>query len=274
MRLLEKGTKVGVIDPSELLRPEPAFAAKPVGDFRDFSIDENDPIKERVRKLYIKMHTGQTVDFVKSRHDKWLKFDKFEAGVLEVLEKLNDLVDESDPDVDLPNIYHGFQTAERIRADHPDLEWFQLTGLIHDIGKVMFFYGGSFSSTTGHVLLLQVLFFYCKSCSSAVGHVLLRLVMFFCGRSCSSTAGHVLRWVMFFYDRSCFSTASLVLLLQVMFFCGRSCSSTVGHVLLRQVMFFYCKSCSYAAGHVLRWVLFYGGSFSTAGHVLLRQAMF
>ncbi|KAJ8882328.1 hypothetical protein PR048_014130, partial [Dryococelus australis] len=129
-----------VIDPSELLRPEPAFAAKPVGDFRDYTIDPNDPIKERVRKLYISMHTNQTVDFVKSRRDKWLKFDKFEGGVLEVLEKLNDLVDESDPDVDIPNIYHGFQTAERIRADHPDIDWFHLTGLIHDIGKVMFFY--------------------------------------------------------------------------------------------------------------------------------------
>ncbi len=25
--------------------------------------------------------------------------------------------------------------------DHPDKEWFQLTGLIHDLGKVMAFYG-------------------------------------------------------------------------------------------------------------------------------------
>ena len=50
---------------------------------------------------------------------------------------LNSLVDESDPDVDLPNLVHAFQTAERIRAEHPDLEWFQLTGLIHDLGKVL-----------------------------------------------------------------------------------------------------------------------------------------
>ena len=28
---------------------------------------------------------------------------------------LNNLVDESDPDLDLPNIVHAFQTAERIR---------------------------------------------------------------------------------------------------------------------------------------------------------------
>merc|ERR1719189_2241288 len=60
---------------------------------------------------------------------------------MEALEMLNDLVDESDPDTDLPNIVHAFQTAERIREDHPDKEWFQLVGLIHDLGKVMAFYG-------------------------------------------------------------------------------------------------------------------------------------
>ena len=66
----------------------------------------------------------------------WTRFDKFEADIMTTLEKLNDLVDESDPDVDVPNIVHAFQTAERIRADYPDLDWFHLTGLIHDLGKV------------------------------------------------------------------------------------------------------------------------------------------
>lgn len=54
----------------------------------------------------------------------------------QALEKLNDLVDESDPDVDIPNIVHAFQTAERIRKDYPNDDWLQLTGLIHDAGKV------------------------------------------------------------------------------------------------------------------------------------------
>ena len=57
--------------------------------------------------------------------------------IREALEKLNELVDESDPDSDLPNIVHAFQTAEKIRADHPNDDWFQLTGLIHDLGKVI-----------------------------------------------------------------------------------------------------------------------------------------
>lgn len=33
---------------------------------------------------------------------------------------LDALVDESDPDVDFPNSFHAFQTAEGIRKAHPD----------------------------------------------------------------------------------------------------------------------------------------------------------
>lgn len=64
---MKENQPIKVIDPSELLRPEPAFAKKPVGQFRDYSIDENDPIKERVRKTYKEMHTHQTVEFVQGK---------------------------------------------------------------------------------------------------------------------------------------------------------------------------------------------------------------
>lgn len=50
-------------------------------------------------------------------------------------------MDESDPDIDLPNIVHAFQAAERAREEFPDLDWLHLTALIHDLGKVMAFYG-------------------------------------------------------------------------------------------------------------------------------------
>ena len=66
----------------------------------------------------------------------WLKFDKCKMNIRNALEKLNELIDESDPDSNLPNIVHAFQTAEKIRSDHPDEDWFHLTGLIHDLGKV------------------------------------------------------------------------------------------------------------------------------------------
>lgn len=43
--------------------------------------------------------------------------------------------------VDTPNSIHCFQTAERIREKHPELDWFHLTGLIHDAGKVLALWG-------------------------------------------------------------------------------------------------------------------------------------
>lgn len=54
-----------MIDPSELHRPE--FADKDLNKFRNYDVDENDPIKERVRRTYRLMHQNQTVDFVKGK---------------------------------------------------------------------------------------------------------------------------------------------------------------------------------------------------------------
>ncbi len=52
------------------------------------------------------------------------------------MEFLEQLVDDSDPDIELPQIAHALQTAEAIRRDgHPD--WFIVTGLVHDMGKVL-----------------------------------------------------------------------------------------------------------------------------------------
>lgn len=56
-----------LIDPSELLRPEPDFADKGISKFRDYTVDENDPLKERVRRTYQLMHKFQTVDYVKRK---------------------------------------------------------------------------------------------------------------------------------------------------------------------------------------------------------------
>ncbi|KAG5673544.1 hypothetical protein PVAND_003584 [Polypedilum vanderplanki] len=130
-----------LIDPSELLRPEFDFVKKGLSKFRDYTIDENDKLKERVRQTYKAMHTKQTVEFVKNCHENWLKFDHAKMTVRQALEKLNNLVDESDPDTTLPNIVHAFQTAERARVDFPEHDWLHLTGLIHDLGKIMAFYG-------------------------------------------------------------------------------------------------------------------------------------
>jgi inositol oxygenase len=61
-------------------------------------------------------------------------------GIWEAMEFLNTLVDDSDPDTDLSQIEHLMQTAEAIRRDgHP--RWFILTGLIHDLGKILCLFG-------------------------------------------------------------------------------------------------------------------------------------
>lgn len=76
------------------------------------------------------------IHFLLEKMKKWLKFNTFRMTIMDTLEMLNQLVDESDPDVDIPNMVHAFQTAERIRQVYPDDDWFHLTGLIHDMGKV------------------------------------------------------------------------------------------------------------------------------------------
>lgn len=152
--LLTQPEKIGFLDPSELLRPEARFASKPLEAYRDYSIDSDDPLKERVRKTYVDMHTNQTVEFVRGRIARWTQFNTVKANIMDALDKLNDLVDESDPDVDLPNIIHAFQTAERIRMDHPNDDWFHLTGLIHDLGKIMAFYGEPQWATVGDTFVV------------------------------------------------------------------------------------------------------------------------
>lgn len=58
------------------------------------------------------MHKSQTYSFVKEKMDKWCKLDHAEMTVMEALDTLSDFLDECDPDVDIPNAVHAFQTAE------------------------------------------------------------------------------------------------------------------------------------------------------------------
>ncbi|XP_013789485.1 inositol oxygenase-like [Limulus polyphemus] len=125
-----------ISNPSELCYPE-----NKKKKFREYNAKKDDYIQKRVRETYKQMHTNQTVEFARNRKAYWTKFDKGRMTIMEVLEKLNELVDESDPDLDIPNNFHGFQTAEKIRKAYPELDWFHLTGLIHDLGKVMVLFG-------------------------------------------------------------------------------------------------------------------------------------
>jgi len=93
-----------------------------------------------VKEFYRLNHTHQTRDFVLEKRRQYAGLTKTKMGIWEALEYLNTLVDDSDPDTDLSQIEHNLQTAEAIRRDgHPD--WFQLAGLVHDLGKVMWIWG-------------------------------------------------------------------------------------------------------------------------------------
>lgn len=77
-------------------------------------------------------------------------------GVWEAMELLDTLVDESDPDTEASQITHLLQTAEAMRKDgKPD--WMQVTGLVHDLGKLLYFFGAFPSlpfSSLPHTLVL------------------------------------------------------------------------------------------------------------------------
>ena len=111
--------------------------------FRNYDQSE---VTAAVREHYRKMRKNQTVSYVHRMHEKYLSYDK-PLPLWEAMEKLNELVDVSDPDLDLPNVQHLIQSAEAIREDQrPD--WMQLVGLIHDLGKVMFLWGNDEDGTS------------------------------------------------------------------------------------------------------------------------------
>jgi inositol oxygenase len=110
---------------------------KALEEFRNYTDSSRHSI---VELHYRKMRENQTVDFVRRMYEKYHSFDKAKMTVWEAFEALRDYVDSSDPDSELPNLEHMLQTAEAIRAaGHPD--WFQLVGLLHDMGKIMFLWG-------------------------------------------------------------------------------------------------------------------------------------
>ncbi|KAH7887195.1 DUF706-domain-containing protein [Phlebopus sp. FC_14] len=95
---------------------------------------------DRVKAFYKEQHEKQTVEFnIKARVD-FKSRKRARMGIWQAMEMLNTLVDDSDPDTDLSQIEHLLQTAEAIRRDGKP-EWMQVTGLIHDLGKLLHIFG-------------------------------------------------------------------------------------------------------------------------------------
>ncbi|EJD45331.1 myo-inositol oxygenase [Auricularia subglabra TFB-10046 SS5] len=95
---------------------------------------------ERVKNFYKEQHEKQTVEFNINVRAEFKRKKRARMGVWDAIELLNTLVDESDPDTELSQIQHLLQTAEAMRRDGRP-EWMQVTGLVHDLGKLLFFFG-------------------------------------------------------------------------------------------------------------------------------------
>jgi len=104
--------------------------------------------------LYRDMHIYQNYDFVKNMREIYGKCDKKKMTIHKALSLLDDFVDPSDPDLDVPNSIHAYQTAERIRKKYPDDKEFQIIGLIHDVGKVLFSFGEPSWAVVGDTYVL------------------------------------------------------------------------------------------------------------------------
>jgi inositol oxygenase len=121
----------------DLLKRYPESNKKQKEDYRNYTDSPRDAL---VRNFYKINHQFQTYDFVVAKQEEFFELKKQKMSVWEALDYLNTLVDDSDPDIELDQLQHLLQTAEAIRQDgHPD--WFVLTGLLHDLGKVLCLYG-------------------------------------------------------------------------------------------------------------------------------------
>ncbi len=105
-------------------------------EFRNYEADA----RPTVREFYRLNHQFQSYEFGQAKRADFLKLERKAMTVWQAMEFLNTLIDDSDPDTDLSQLQHLLQTAEHIRRDgHP--RWFILTGLIHDLGKILCLFG-------------------------------------------------------------------------------------------------------------------------------------
>ncbi|EKD16839.1 uncharacterized protein L3040_001122 [Drepanopeziza brunnea f. sp. 'multigermtubi'] len=110
-------------------------AEKDQSQFREYRDDDFG-----VKSTYTEQHTKQTVAFNLAKREQFKNETRDEMTIWQAMEKLNTFIDESDPDTSLSQIEHLIQSAEAMRRDGCP-RWMICTGLIHDLGKLMAFYG-------------------------------------------------------------------------------------------------------------------------------------
>lgn len=79
----------------------------------------NSTLQERVATTYQAQHTNQTYEYALAKRDQYRALNSgLELSIWEAAEMLNNIVDESDPDADTPQIHHLLQTAEVSAQQH------------------------------------------------------------------------------------------------------------------------------------------------------------
>lgn len=112
----------------------------------------------KAHRFYTEMYKNQNNQLVL---EKWAEYSKLNKAVFpmeKALELMDQFVDPSDPDVDVPNSIHAYQTAERIRRYRPEDTAFQVCGLIHDLGKILFSFGEPSWAVVGDTYVLGCAF--------------------------------------------------------------------------------------------------------------------
>ena len=102
-------------------------------DFRSYSTADSNIVE-----TYRLNHQFQTVSHVKQMlqiHCE--RFDKCKRSIWDIIQLQDQIIDESDPDLNQRQILHAFQTAEFVRKLYPDQDYLHLVGLLHDCGKVL-----------------------------------------------------------------------------------------------------------------------------------------
>ncbi len=81
------------------------------GCFRNY---KNSTYQQRVEKTYQTMHANQSLPYVTRMKQRYCALKLGQMSVYDVFNLLENIHDESDPDNDLPQIEHAYQTAEAI----------------------------------------------------------------------------------------------------------------------------------------------------------------
>ena len=76
-------------------------------EFRNYS-DTDEIVKETYKKARI----NQTLEFFNKMKSEYINREKVIINITESLNLLDKFIDQSDPDINLPNIQHLFQSAE------------------------------------------------------------------------------------------------------------------------------------------------------------------